>query len=144
MVPGMPVPVFWKTWKVPGKLRPNFLTFPITYKMIIYHNPSCSKSRQSLALLSENGMKPEVIEYLKTPLDEVALRGVIAKLGLKAHEVIRTKEEPYQQLALSPDSSEEELIAAIVKYPILMERPIVVKGDSAVIGRPPENVHALF
>ena len=112
--------------------------------MIIYHNPRCSKSRQSLALLRENGMEPEVIEYLKTPLDEVVLRDVIAKLGLKAHEVVRTKEEPYQQLALSPDSSEKEVIAAIVKYPILMERPIVMKGDSAVIGRPPENVYELL
>ena len=112
--------------------------------MIIYHNPRCSKSRQSLALLRENGMEPEVIEYLKTPLDEVVLRDVIAKLGLKAHEVLRTKEEPYQQLVLSPDSSEEEVITAIVKYPILMERPIVVKGDSAVIGRPPENVQKLL
>ena len=112
--------------------------------MIIYHNPRCSKSRQSLALLRENGVEPEVIEYLKTPLDEVALRDVFVKLGLKAHEVVRTKEEPYEQLALSPDSSEEELVAAIVKYPILMERPIVVKDDSAVIGRPPENVHELL
>ena len=112
--------------------------------MIIYHNPRCSKSRQSLALLRENGEEPEVIEYLKTSLDEVALRDLFAKLGLEAHEVVRTKEEPYQQLALSPDSSEEEVIAAIVKYPILMERPIVVKGNSAVIGRPPENVHELL
>ena len=112
--------------------------------MIIYHNPRCSKSRQSLALLRENGVEPEVIEYLKTPLDEVALRDVFVKLGLKAHEVVRTKEEPYEQLALSPDSSEKEVIAAIVKYPILMERPIVMKGDSAVIGRPPENVCELL
>ena len=112
--------------------------------MIIYHNPRCSKSRQSLALLRENGVEPEVIEYLKTPLDEVALRDVFVKLGLKAHEVVRTKEEQYQQLALSPDSSEKEVIAAIVKYPILMERPIVMKGDSAVIGRPPENVRELL
>ena len=112
--------------------------------MIIYHNPRCSKSRQSLALLRENGEEPEVIEYLKTSLDEVALRDLFAKLGLEAHEVVRTKEEPYEQLALSPDSSEEEVIAAIVKYPILMERPIVVKGTSAVIGRPPENVHELL
>tara|TARA_B100001146_G_scaffold198945_1_gene188722 strand:+ start:274 stop:612 length:339 start_codon:yes stop_codon:yes gene_type:complete len=112
--------------------------------MIIYHNPRCSKSRQSLALLRKNGEEPEVIEYLKTPLDEVALRDLFAKLGLEAHEVVRTKEEPYEQLALSPDSSEEEVIAAIVKYPILMERPIVVKGNSAVIGRPPENVHELL
>ena len=112
--------------------------------MIIYHNPRCSKSRQSLALLRENGEEPEVIEYLKSSLDEVALRDLFAKLGLEAHEVVRTKEEPYEQLALSPDSSEEEVIAAIVKYPILMERPIVVKGNSAVIGRPPENVHELL
>ena len=112
--------------------------------MIIYHNPRCSKSRQSLALLRENGEEPEVIEYLKTSLDEVALRDLFVKLGLEAHEVVRTKEEPYEQLALSPDSSEEEVIAAIVKYPILMERPIVVKGDSAVIGRPPENVRELL
>ena len=112
--------------------------------MIIYHNPRCSKSRQSLALLRENGEEPEVIEYLKTSLDEVALRDLFAKLGLEAHEVVRTKEEPYEQLALSPDSSEEEVIAAIVKYPILMERPIVVKGNSAVIGLPPENVHELL
>ena len=112
--------------------------------MIIYHNPRCSKSRQSLALLRENGEEPEVIEYLKTSLDEVALRDLFVKLGLEAHEVVRTKEEPYEQLALSPDSSEEEVIAAIVKYPILMERPIVVKGNSAVIGRPPENVQELL
>ena len=94
--------------------------------------------------MRENGVEPEVIEYLKTPLDEVALRDVFVKLGLKAHEVVRTKEEPYEQLALSPDSSEKEVIAAIVKYPILMERPIVMKGDSAVIGRPPENVRELL
>ena len=112
--------------------------------MIIYHNPRCSKSRQSLALLRENGEEPEVIEYLKTSLDEVALRDLLTKLGLKAHEVVRPKEEPYQQLSLSSDSSEEEVIAAIVKYPILMERPIVMKGDSAVIGRPPENVQKLL
>jgi len=112
--------------------------------MIIYHNPRCSKSRQSLALLRENGVEPEVIEVLIAPLDEVALRDVFVKLGLKAHEVVRTKEEPYEQLALSPDSSEKEVIAAIVKYPILMERPIVMKGDSAVIGRPPENVRELL
>ena len=97
-----------------------------------------------MALLHENGVEPEVIEYLKAPLDEVDLGDVIAKLGLKAHEVVRTKEEPYQQLGLSPDSSEEEVIAAIVKYPVLMERPIVVEGNSAVIGRPPENVKELL
>lgn len=86
----------------------------------------------------------EVVEYLKTPLDQSELQGLLDKLGLKPHEVIRTKEEVYSQLQLSPDSSEEELIAAIIKHPILLERPIVVQGKQAVIGRPPENVKELF
>ena len=86
----------------------------------------------------------EVVEYLKTPLDQSELQGLLDKLGLKPHEVIRTKEEVYSQLQLSPDSSEEELIAAIIKHPILLERPIVVQGKQAVIGRPPENVKKLF
>ena len=86
----------------------------------------------------------EVVEYLKTPLDQSELQALLVKLGMKVHEVIRTKEEVYSQLQLSPDSSEEELIAAIIKYPILLERPIVVQGKQAVIGRPPENVKELF
>ena len=86
----------------------------------------------------------EVVEYLKTPLDQSELQALLDKLGLKPHEVIRTKEEVYAQLQLSPDSPEEELIAAIIKYPILLERPIVVQGKQAVIGRPPENVKELF
>lgn len=86
----------------------------------------------------------EVVEYLKTPLNELGLQALLGKLGMKPHEVIRTKEEVYSQLQLSPDSSEEELIAAIIKYPILLERPIVVQGKQAVIGRPPENVKELF
>ena len=86
----------------------------------------------------------EVVEYLKTPLDQSELQALLDKLGLKPHEVIRTKEEVYSQLQLSSDSSEEELFAAIIKYPILLERPIVVQGKQAVIGRPPENVKELF
>ena len=86
----------------------------------------------------------EVVEYLKTPLDQSELQGLLDKLGLKPHEIIRTKEEVYAQLQLSPNSPEEELIAAIIKYPILLERPIVVQGKQAVIGRPPENVKELF
>ena len=84
------------------------------------------------------------MEYLKSPPDEVELKELLGKLGLRAHEVIRTKEEVYSQLELSPDSNEEELLAAIIKYPILLERPIVVKGKQAVIGRPPENVKQLL
>ena len=112
--------------------------------MVIYHNPRCSKSRQALQLCEEAGVDLEVVEYLKTPPDEVALTGLLKKLGLKAYQVVRIKEEVYSQLELSADSSEEEIIAAIIKYPVLLERPIVVKDDKAVIGRPPENVKALL
>ena len=110
----------------------------------IYHNPRCSKSRQTLALLQEQGIEPEVIEYLSTPVDADTLRSVVAKLGASAHDIVRTKEAEYDQAGLSPDSSEEDVIQAIVQYPKLMERPIVVRGDKAAIGRPPESVLDLF
>ena len=112
--------------------------------MVIYHNPGCSKSRQTLQLCEEAGSEIEVVEYLKTPLDEVILRDLLNKLDKSVHEVVRTKEEVYSQLNLSSESTEEEIIAAIIKYPVLLERPIVVKDDKAVIGRPPENVKALL
>ena len=112
--------------------------------MIIYHNPHCSKSRQALALLKENGVEPEVVEYLKKPLDEAALRGLLTKLRLEAHDILRTKEDEYKQLGLSPATPEEEILTAIVQHPILLERPIIVKGNRAVIGRPPENVRELL
>ena len=97
-----------------------------------------------MQLCREAGSEIEVIEYLKTPFDELVLYDLLKKLGKKAHEIVRTKEEAYSQLELSADSAEEEIIAAIIKYPALLERPIVVKGNRAVIGRPPENVKTLF
>ena len=112
--------------------------------MVIYHNPRCSKSRQALQLCEEAGVDLDVVEYHRPRLDEVGLTEHLKKLGKKAHEIVRTKEEVYSQLELSADSSEEEIIAAIIKYPVLLERPIVVKDDKAVIGRPPENVKALL
>ena len=112
--------------------------------MKIYHNPRCSKSRQALQLCEEAGSEIEVIEYLKTPFDEGVLHDLLKKLGKKANEIVRTKEEVYSQLNLSADSTEEEIIAAIIKYPVLLERPIVVKGNRAVIGRPPENIKTVF
>jgi len=112
--------------------------------MIVYHNPRCSKSRQTLQLCEEAGSEVEIIEYLKTPLDEVILKDILKKLDKPVYEVVRTKEEVYEQLNLSSDSTEEEIIAAIIKYPVLLERPIVVKDDKAVIGRPPENVKVLL
>ena len=110
----------------------------------IYHNPRCTKSRQTLALLQEQGVEPEVIEYLNTPLDADALRAVVAKLGVSAQDIVRVKEAEYAEAGLSSDSSEEAVIEALVQYPKLMERPIVVSGDNAVIGRPPENVLGLL
>ena len=97
-----------------------------------------------MQLCEEAGSEVEIIEYLKTPLDEVILKDLLKKLDKPAHEVVRTKEEVYEQLNLSSDSTEEEIIAAIIKYPVLLERPIVVKDDKAVIGRPPENVKVLL
>jgi arsenate reductase len=105
----------------------------------IYHNPRCSKSRATLALLEANGHAPEVIEYLKTPPDARTIRELVEKLGMKSHELLRKGESEYQSLALQ-DPTDEEVVDAIVKHPILLQRPIVVAGDRAAIGRPPEAV----
>ena len=111
----------------------------------IYHNPRCSKSRQTLALLEEHGVEPEIVQYLNTPPDADTLRGLIKKLGLKrAHDLLRTKEAEYREAGLDADADDDTVIAAIVAHPKLMERPVVVKGARAVLGRPPENVLELF
>jgi arsenate reductase len=111
----------------------------------IYHNPRCSKSRQTLALLEENGVKPEVVLYLETPPNADALRGLLSKLGITARQLLRTGEDAYKENNLSDASlSEDALIQAMVDHPKLIERPIVVKGAKAVIGRPPENVLELI
>ncbi|MCH2040243.1 MAG: arsenate reductase (glutaredoxin) [Saccharospirillaceae bacterium] len=107
----------------------------------IYHNPRCSKSRQTLALLQENGIEPEVIEYLKQVPAADELKALLAKLGMTARELLRTKEEAYKEHNLSDNSlSDNAIIAAMVASPKLIERPIVVNGDAARIGRPPEQV----
>jgi arsenate reductase len=105
----------------------------------IYHNPRCSKSRATLALLEANGHAPEVIEYLKTPPDARTIRELVEKLGMKSHELLRNGESEYQSLALQ-DPTDEQVVDAIVKHPILLQRPIVVAGNRAAIGRPPEAV----
>ncbi|MBC8324080.1 MAG: arsenate reductase (glutaredoxin) [Verrucomicrobia subdivision 3 bacterium] len=112
--------------------------------MIIYHNPRCSKSRQALALLRENAVEPEVIEYLKSPPDKPALRNLLQKLDCPGHDLLRTKEAEYAACGLSPESTETEILTAIVANPILLERPIVLNDTRAVIGRPPENVNSLL
>ncbi len=108
----------------------------------LIHNPRCSKSRQTLALLQEHGIMPNILEYLKTPLDEESLRAIFAKLPQQhVIEMVRTKEAEFKDAGLSKaDSSDDALFAAMAAHPKLIERPIVINGDSARIGRPPEAV----
>lgn len=107
--------------------------------LVIYHNPRCSKSRQTLELLKENGHDPEIIEYLKTPLNKGQIFGILSKLERPAKDIIRVKEEEFK--GRNVDLEDKESIAdAIVAVPKLMERPIVVNDDKAAIGRPPESV----
>ena len=110
-------------------------------EVTIYHNPRCSKSRQTLALLEENGVTPVVVKYLETPPTADEITSILAKLGLTARELLRTKETEYKELGVNdPALSDEQVIAKMLECPKLIERPIVVKGDSARIGRPPEAV----
>jgi arsenate reductase len=110
----------------------------------IYHNPRCSKSRNTLALLQENGIEPQVILYLETAPDETEIALLLDKLGISAAQLVRRGEEAYKTSGLSADSSDAELISAMARHPKLIERPVVVCGDRAVLGRPPENVLALI
>ncbi|HIB75539.1 MAG TPA: arsenate reductase (glutaredoxin) [Gammaproteobacteria bacterium] len=107
----------------------------------IYHNPRCSKSRLTLELMKEKGLDPEIILYLETPPSEKDIALILDKLGMKALELLRKGETEYKELNLSdPSKSEEEIIQAMVKFPKLIERPIVITQQRAIIGRPPENV----
>lgn len=107
----------------------------------LYHNPRCSKSRAGLALLREQGIEPEVIEYLKDPPDAETLSALLDLLGLGPRELMRTKEPEYRALHLDdPALTREALIAAMVANPRLIERPILVKDGRAALGRPPERL----
>lgn len=107
----------------------------------IYHNPRCSKSRQTLALLEERGIAPRIVEYLKTPPTAAELKIILKKLGLKPRDLVREGEPRYAELGLKHrDVDDDTLIALMVANPILIERPIVVRDSKAAIGRPPETV----
>ena len=109
--------------------------------LTLYHNPRCSKSRGALELLEARGLTPTIIRYLETPPDAAQLRDLLGKLGIGARELLRNGEEEYKALNLADASlSDEQLIAAMAAHPKLIERPILVVGDKAVIGRPPESV----
>ena len=107
----------------------------------IYHNPRCSKSRATLKLLEERGIKPKIIEYLKTPPDAKTLDGFLRKLRMEPRQLMRRGEAPYKELGLAdPGKDRDALIRAMVENPVLIERPIVVNGAKVALGRPPENV----
>lgn len=111
----------------------------------IYHNPRCSKSRQTMALLEEQSIDAQVVEYLKTPPNADELQEILNLLQMKPRELMRRKEAIYKELNLDDESlSEAQLIQAMVENPILIERPIVVTNGKAAIGRPPEQVLELF
>ena len=114
---------------------------PIT----IYHNPKCAKSRETLELLQARGIEPVIIEYLKTPPDKATLQRLIKLLAIAPRDLLRVKEPEYKQAGLAnPKLSDSAILQALVKYPKLMERPIVVAGNKAALGRPPENVLKLI
>ncbi|MFL1406385.1 arsenate reductase (glutaredoxin) [Marinobacter sp. M1N3S26] len=111
----------------------------------IYHNPRCSKSRQTLALMEENGLAPEVVKYLDTPPSPEELAALVKALGCSVRDIIRVKEKEYKELGLdNPDLSDDQLLAALSANPRLIERPIVTHDGRATMGRPPENVLALI
>jgi len=105
----------------------------------IYHNPRCSKSRQTLELLRENGVEPTIVEYLETPPSASELTAIIAKLGKTAAEIVRKKEAAEEGIDVATLDN-EALIKALAAHPRAIERPIVVNGDKAAVGRPPESV----
>jgi arsenate reductase len=111
----------------------------------IYHNPRCSKSRLTLELLREKAIEPRIMLYLDTPPDTSTLTSILKKLALPARELLRKGEEVYKTLQLSnPALDEEALIAAMCAHPQLIERPIVINGNKAAVGRPPENVLSIL
>ena len=112
--------------------------------MKIYHNPRCRKSRETLELLQEKGIEPEIILYLANPPDKQELKAVLSKLGIKPEQLIRKGEPIFKEYFKGKKLTDEQWIEAMATYPKLIERPIFIKGDKAVIGRPPVNVLQLI
>lgn len=109
--------------------------------LTLYHNPRCSKSRGALELLEGRGLAPTVVRYLETPPDAATLQALLDKLGMTPRQLLRTGEDDYAHLNLAdPSLSDAQLIEAMASHPKLIERPILVAGDKAVVGRPPEKV----
>jgi arsenate reductase (glutaredoxin) len=113
-------------------------------KLTIYHNPSCTKSRETLALIQANGIQPHVIEYLRKPPTAAELISIVQKLRISPEELVRKTEPVYKEKYAGKVMDDKQWIAALVADPILLQRPIVVRGREAVIGRPPENARKLL
>jgi arsenate reductase len=110
-------------------------------ELTLYHNPRCSKSRGALELLEQRGLNPTVIRYLETPPSATELKQILTRLGISPRQLLRSGEEEYKTLNLTdPSLTDAEIIEAMVNHPKLIERPILVAGDVAVVGRPPEKV----
>ena len=107
---------------------------------VIYHNPRCSKSRATLAILRERGVEPQIVEYLKQPLSRERLEDLISRLGIPASDLLRRNEKVYKELNLDESRSENELINFMLEHPVLINRPIVVTPKGARLCRPPEEV----
>jgi arsenate reductase len=111
----------------------------------IWHNPRCSKSRQTLQLIRDRGVEPAIVDYLKTPPSEAELNRALKALGVTPRDLIRNKESLYAELSLDDDGvTDAVLVGAMHQNPILIERPVVFRGERAVVGRPPERVLALL
>ena len=113
-------------------------------KLTILHNPRCSKSREALKILEQNGINAEIVKYLDTPPSEDELRNILKMLGINARDLMRTKEDIYKELNLQEVQDEDALIKAMAEYPKLIERPIIIKDNKAVVGRPPSKVLELI
>jgi arsenate reductase len=110
-------------------------------KTVMYHNPMCSKSRETLQIIKDNNVEIEIIEYLETPPTAQELRRIIGLLEISARELLRSTEPEYKEANLADDNlSADDIINAICKYPALLQRPIVISGNRAIIGRPPSRV----
>ncbi|MCB0688921.1 MAG: arsenate reductase (glutaredoxin), partial [Saprospiraceae bacterium] len=112
--------------------------------MKIYHNPRCRKSRETLNIIQNHGIEPEVVLYLESPPTREEIREVLDKLNMKAEELVRKEEKLYKDEYRNQDLSEEEWIEVLAENPKLIQRPVVVNGKRAIIGRPPESVHVLL
>ncbi|RME93254.1 MAG: arsenate reductase (glutaredoxin) [Candidatus Hydrogenedentota bacterium] len=114
-------------------------------KVVIFYNPRCRKSREALQIIREKGIEPEIREYLKDPPTQQELAEILRKMGKRPRDIFRKSEPLYKDLGLkNKDLSDEELLDYLVQYPILIERPIVIKGQRAVLGRPPEDVRKIL